>query len=140
MNIKKILAFALAAMMCVCVLSACSSKDDGTEPDTSSAAESQPESASDGKATAESQQESTSDAQITPEIQIQSGFGNTEEYTNADGNEVVKTKSGVEVEVSGENFARLYGEYKKVSGTGSDKEKELLEQLQLVIEKLPDLD
>ncbi|MBR2404311.1 MAG: hypothetical protein IKA95_01480 [Clostridia bacterium] len=126
MNIKKILAFALAAMMCVCVLSACSSKDDGVEVDTNSAAE--------------SQLESTSDAEITPEFQMQNINGNTEEYTNADGKDIVKTESGAEVEVSGENFARLYREYKKVSGTGSDEEKELLEQLQLILEKLPDLD
>ena len=120
MNIKKILAFVLAAIMCTCVLSACSTKDDAAEVDTSSAAESQTESAS--------------DAQIASEPSADTKYGDAEVYTNADGKDAAKTESGVEVELSGDNLQKLYGEYQKVAGTGSDKEKELLDQIQLILE------
>lgn len=120
MNIKKILAFVLAAIMCTCVLSACSTKDDAAEVETSSAAESQTESAS--------------DAQIASEPSADTKYGDAEVYTNDDGKDAAKTESGVEVELSGDNLQKLYGEYQKVAGTGSDKEKELLDQIQLILE------
>ncbi|MBR5505358.1 MAG: hypothetical protein IKV73_03525, partial [Clostridia bacterium] len=109
-----------AAIMCTCVLSACSSKDDGAEVDTSSAAQSQTESAS--------------DAQTASEPSADTKYGDAEVYTNADGKDAAKTESGVEVELSGDNLQKLYGEYQKVAGTGSDKEKELLDQIQLILE------
>lgn len=117
---KKFLSLIVAAMMCVSILSACSSKDDGAEVDTSSAADSQTESAS--------------DAQTASEPSANTKYGDAEVYTNADGKDTAKTESGVEVELSGDNLQKLYGEYQKVAGTGSDKEKELLDQIQLILE------
>ena len=117
---KKFLSLIVAAMMCVSILSACSSKDDGAEVDTSSAAESQTESAS--------------DAQTASEPSADTKYGDAEVYTNDDGKDAAKTESGVEVELSGDNLQKLYGEYQKVAGTGSDKEKELLDQIQLILE------
>lgn len=117
---KKFLSLIVAAMMCVSILSACSTKDDGAEVDTSSAAE--------------SQTESTSDGQIASEPSANTKYGDAEVYTNADGKDAAKTESGVEVELSGDNLQKLYGEYQKVAGTGSDKEKELLDQIQLILE------
>lgn len=120
MNIKKIIAFAMAVVMCACVFSACSSKDNGSEADTNSAAQTQVESAS--------------DAQTASEPSTDTKYGDAEVYTNADGKDAAKTESGVEVELSGDNLQKLYGEYQKVAGTGSDKEKELLDQIQLILE------
>ena len=117
---KKFLSLIVVAMMCVSILSACSTKDDAAEIDTSSAAESQTESAS--------------DAQIASEPSADTKYGDAEVYTNADGKDAAKTESGVEVELSGDNLQKLYGEYQKVAGTGSDKEKELLDQIQLILE------
>ena len=45
-----------------------------------------------------------------------------------------KTESGQEVELSGESLNRLIAEYEKVKGTGSEKEKELLDKIQLILE------
>ena len=119
MNTKKILALVLTTLMCVCALSACSTKDDASEVDTIKGTEIQSETAS--ESSAEVQNEGTK-------------YGDAEVYINADGKEAAKTESGVEVELSGDNFAKLYEEYQKVAGTGSDKEKELLDQIQLILE------
>lgn len=45
-----------------------------------------------------------------------------------------KTEAGQEVELSGENLNKLIAEYEKVKGTGSEKEKELLDKIQLILE------
>ena len=45
-----------------------------------------------------------------------------------------KTESGQEVELSGESLNNLLAEYEKVKGTGSEKEKELLDKIQLILE------
>ncbi len=45
-----------------------------------------------------------------------------------------KTESGQEVELSGESLNKLIAEYEKVKGTGSEKEKELLDKIQLILE------
>ena len=45
-----------------------------------------------------------------------------------------KTESGEEIEISGDNFAELISEYEKVKGSGSAKEKELLDKIQLILE------
>lgn len=45
-----------------------------------------------------------------------------------------KTESGQEVELSGESLNNLIAEYEKVKGTGSEKEKELLDKIQLILE------
>ncbi len=45
-----------------------------------------------------------------------------------------KTESGEEIEISSDNFAKLISEYEKVKGSGSAKEKELLDKIQLILE------
>jgi|GEM_PF-5273782 len=120
MNIKKIIAFAMAVVMCACVFSACSSKDNGSEADTNSAAQTQAESASDGE--------------HATELKAETKYGDAEVYTNDKGKDAAKTESGVEVELTTDNLAKLYDEYQKVAGSGSDKEKELLDQIQLILE------
>ena len=45
-----------------------------------------------------------------------------------------KTDDGQEVEITGESLQSLIGEYEKVKGTGSDKEKDLLNKIQLILE------
>lgn len=61
-------------------------------------------------------------------------YGDTEVYENDKGVPVAKTESGVEVELTGDNLQKLFAEYEKVKGSGSDEEKELLDQLQLILE------
>ena len=61
-------------------------------------------------------------------------YENAQVYENADGNKAAKTKSGEEVELTGESMAELYAQYEKVRGTGSQEEKELLDKLQLILE------
>ena len=51
-----------------------------------------------------------------------------------DGKKYAKTESGTEVELSGENLQRLMTEYVLVQGTGSEKEKELLDQMQVILD------
>lgn len=45
-----------------------------------------------------------------------------------------KTEDGIEVELSADSFMELMAEYKKVKGSGSEKERELLDKIQLIIE------
>ena len=45
-----------------------------------------------------------------------------------------KTQKGEEVELSSESFMELMAEYEKVKGSGSEKEKELLDKIQLILE------
>lgn len=60
-------------------------------------------------------------------------------YEDADiyekeGKKYAKTEDGTEVEFSGENMQALMEEYMQVQGTGSEKEKELLDQMQVILD------
>lgn len=122
---KKFLSLIVAAMMCMIMLSACSSDKDVDEGKSLKPSQNQSESASDGQTVSEPSTEAPS---------ADTKYGNAEVYTNDNGNDAAKTESGVEVELSGDNLQKLYGEYQKVAGSGSDKEKELLDQIQLILE------
>ncbi len=60
-------------------------------------------------------------------------YGDAEVYKKGDSS-YAKTDDGIEVELSEKNLQRLFEEYTKVQGSGSDKEKELLNQIQLILE------
>ena len=51
-----------------------------------------------------------------------------------DGKPHAKTESGQEVEISGDNLNELIKEYENVKGSGSAKEKEILDKIQLILE------
>lgn len=65
-------------------------------------------------------------------------YFDNEVYTGDDGKEYSKTEEGTEVEITGDNLKTLMEEYEKVKGTGSEREKELLEQLQVIIDIMSD--
>ena len=66
-------------------------------------------------------------------------YGNAEIYNNESGNPAAKTENGTEVELTNENMNKLFEEYQKVQGSGSDEEKELLDQIQLILEASPNV-
>ena len=61
-------------------------------------------------------------------------YGNAEVYTNDNGKPAAKTESGVEVELSGENMNKLLEDYQKVQGSGSEEERAVLDQIQVILE------
>ncbi len=63
-----------------------------------------------------------------------SKYGEAEVYQNDKGNPAAKTEDGTEVELTGESMESIYSEYEKVKGSGSEKERELLDKLQLILE------
>ena len=65
-------------------------------------------------------------------------YSDVEIYEGAEGNKYAKTESGVEVELTPENFETLMNEYMTVQGTGSEREKELLDQLQIFFYNMGD--
>ncbi len=66
-------------------------------------------------------------------------YGNAEIYNNESGKPAAKTENGTEVELTNENMNKLFEEYQKVQGSGSDEEKELLDQIQLILEASPNV-
>ncbi len=60
-------------------------------------------------------------------------YGDAKVYEK-DGVPHAKTQKGIEVELSGESLMELMAEYEKVKGSGSEKEKELLDKIQLILE------
>ena len=79
----------------------------------------------------ESSSQSSAENKNTAEDDTKYGDANVYEK---DGVPHAKTQSGQEVEISGDNFAELIEEYEKVKGSGSAKEKELLDKIQLILE------
>lgn len=125
MNIKKIIAAALATLMSVAIFAGCS-KDTGS-------------SAVPGSDEKGVQSSATADAESSSDAQTSTKYGNAPTYQTEDGKTAAKTESGTEVELTGENLAKIYAEYEKVKGSGSDREKELLDQLQLILEASPNI-
>lgn len=66
--------------------------------------------------------------------EVKGKYSDNEVYKDEAGTEYSKTESGTEVELSGENFQALMEEYEKVKGTGSEREKELLDQIQVIMD------
>lgn len=64
---------------------------------------------------------------------ISDKYGNAEVYEK-DGKPYAKTDDGKEVELTDENMGRLLEKYAKVQGSGSEEEKDLLNQIQVFLE------
>ncbi len=64
----------------------------------------------------------------------QTKYGNAEVYTDSKGNKAAKTEDGTEVELTSENLQNLMTEYAKVKGSGSEEEKKILDQIQVILE------
>ena len=56
------------------------------------------------------------------------------EIYEKDGVKYARTEDGTEVEMTGENLQAMMQEYVKVQGTGSDKEKEILDRMQVILD------
>lgn len=125
MNIKKILALALALVMSILAFAGCS-KDKSTNPVPSNTEKG-------------AQSSGHADAEAPSDAQTDTKYGNAPTYQNEEGKTAAKTESGTEVELTGENMAKIYAEYEKVKGSGSDRERELLDQLQLILEASPNI-
>lgn len=93
--------------------------------------------ASDGNVTAPTEAPATPSAAPAKEDTL---YGNAEIYTNENGKPAAKTNDGTEVEFTTENMQKLFAEYEKESGTGSEREKELLDQIQLFLEASPNVE
>ena len=65
--------------------------------------------------------------------QVKPKYEDAELYEK-DGKKYAKTEDGTEVEFSGENMQTLMEEYMQVQGTGSEREKELLDQMQVILD------
>ena len=76
----------------------------------------------------------TSDTASQSSAETKGKYEDAEVYENKDGNPAAKTEDGTEVELTGENMQSLFAEYEKVRGTGSEKEKELLDKMQVILE------
>ncbi len=81
-----------------------------------------------------SSQTETKDAKSSQEEEVKGKYSDNEVYKSDDGTEYSKTEDGAEVELSGDNFQNLMEEYEKVKGTGSEREKELLDQIQVIMD------
>ena len=55
---------------------------------------------------------------------------------NEDGTKTAVTKDGKEVEISAENFMDIYEEYENVSDSDSGEQKELLSEMQIILDSL----
>ena len=129
MNKKKVAIIAAAVAAAVAVAGVASylaffKNDDKNTPDSES--ESSQEEIEGDLPSSKGDATSSSDAN--------SKYSDAEVYTNEKGNPAAKTESGVEVELTPDNVARLFEEYEKVKGTNSEREKELLDQIQLILE------
>lgn len=57
-------------------------------------------------------------------------------YTNEKGNKAAMTDSGVEVEITADNFKQLMNEYMALSQTDPEKAEELLDQIQIFFDNV----
>ncbi len=111
---KKFIYLILVCLVVISGLSACKGEKE-TPAEYSSSAETKEETASSS-------------------AQTKGKYEDAEVYKNENGVEAAKTQKGEEVELTGENMQKLYEEYEKVRGTGSEKEKELLDKMQVILD------
>lgn len=98
-----------------------------TKPDDEKSEKKQP-----GEKKADASKEENKSETTTPPEDTK--YGDAEIYETKEGVPAAKTESGTEVELTGENLQNLFAEYEKEKGSGSEREKELLDQLQLILE------
>lgn len=126
---KKLLSLCLVILI-VASFAACSKSDEKpsdtppSDPTVSNSATSDP-TVSDS---------ATSDTASQSSAETKGKYEDAKVYENKDGKPTAKTEDGTEVELTGENMQSLYAEYEKVRGTGSEKEKELLDKMQVILE------
>lgn len=106
---------ALTLILFVFSFAACSDNDKAKAPKVSSSAQ---ESKENSSASSENENSKYKDAKVYEK----------------DGVPYAKTEKGIEVELSGESLMELMAEYEKVKGSGSEKESELLDKIQLILE------
>lgn len=63
-------------------------------------------------------------------------YSGIDTYTNEEGNKAAMTDSGVEVEITAENFEQLMAEYMALSQTDPEKAQELLDQIQIFFDNV----
>lgn len=145
---KKIIAL-IAAVCVVFSFAGCSSdkKADKKEKTSNSASQSTETKTTEPANTEVPAAPQTSDGNVTAPSEAPSApakedtlYGNAEIYTNENGKPAAKTNDGTEVEFTTENMQKLFAEYEKESGTGSEREKELLDQIQLFLEASPNVE
>lgn len=120
MNLKKIISLILALSFVSFAVASCSDKNVKKEENSNV------EEAVDTNETVSSQSQ--------PQEEVKGKYSDNEVYKSDDGKEYSKTEDGTEVEITGDNFQKLMEEYEKVKGTGSEKEKELLDQIQVIMD------
>ncbi len=128
---KRLLIFGVAAIMAITscfAFSACSG-DKAKKTDS--------KKVSSDSLEVENKAEDAKTEEVKPEENAQTApatEGNAEVYTNDNGKPAAKTESGVEVELSGENMNKLLEDYQKVQGSGSEEERAVLDQIQVILE------
>lgn len=120
LNITKLLSLLIVLCLSLAFFAGCKGTDSKEIPASSA-----------GESSAASQ---TTDKSTDSSAGAPAKYENADVYENANGNKAAKTESGEEVELTGESMQEIYAEYEKVRGTGSAKEKELLDKLQLILE------
>ena len=145
---KKIIAL-IAAVCVVFSFAGCSSdkKADKNEKTSNSASQSTENKTNKPSDVAIPSAPAASDGNVTAPAEAPSApakedtlYGDAEIYTNENGKPAAKTNDGTEVEFTTENMQKLFAEYEKESGTGSEREKELLDQIQLFLEASPNVE
>ena len=68
-----------------------------------------------------------------PTQKVDDKYTDADIYTNKDGQLAAKTDSGKEVEFTGDYMQKLFDEYEKVKGKNPKREKEILDELQLIM-------
>ena len=109
---------ALTLILCVFSFAACSNDDKTQSPQAPSSSQNNMEIEENSSASSENENTKYGDAKVYEK----------------DGVPHAKTEEGEEVELSGESLMELMAEYEKVKGSGSEKEKELLDKIQLILE------
>lgn len=152
-NLKKTAALltALALISGAAMLAGCGKSDDAKNNKNSSSSEKKTNEKNDKNKNSDGQSDNTKksdNASANQNETVASGsnqsgnaaqneqtkYGNAEVYTDSKGNKAAKTEDGTEVELTSENLQNLMTEYTKVKGSGSEEEKKILDQIQVILE------
>lgn len=115
---KKLLALLSVVALSLLAFSSCSGKDE----------------AKDVPSEVQENTDQSKNAETESKEEVKGKYSDNEVYKGDDGKEYSKTEDGTEVEITGDNFQALLEEYEKVKGTGSEREKELLDQIQVIMD------
>ena len=115
---KKLFALVSVIALSLFAFSSCSGKDE----------------AKDVPSEVQENTDQSKNAETESKEEVKGKYSDNEVYKGDDGKEYSKTEDGTEVEITGDNFQALLEEYEKVKGTGSEREKELLDQIQVIMD------